>query len=75
MSTKKTIGDSYLYIARYAEKMDMSVYTACLQVLSETEKVLNLIMDRGKEDNLSGAEGMFMDEKKEAPRHGQEAQG
>lgn len=41
-STKKTIGDSYLYIERYAEKIGMSVYTACLQVLNDTEKVLNV---------------------------------
>lgn len=74
-STKKTIGDSYLYIERYAEKIGMSVYTACLQVLNDTEKVLNLILDREKNEDMSGAEGLFVGEKKEAPQHGQEASG
>ena len=74
-STKKTIGDSYLYIERYAEKMDMNVYTACLQVLRDTEKVLNLILDQEKDENLSGVAEMFVGENKGAPQHGQEAQG
>ncbi len=39
-----TIGNSYRYIEKYAEKIKMSPYNACLKVMSETEKVLNLIL-------------------------------
>jgi hypothetical protein len=39
-----TTGNSYRYIERYAEKLKMNPYTACLKVMSETEKVLNLIL-------------------------------
>ena len=42
-----TTGNSYQYIERYAEKINMSPHNACLKVLSETERVLNLIL---KED-------------------------
>ena len=38
-----TSGNSYRYIEKYAEKIKMSPYKACLKVMSETEKVLNLI--------------------------------
>jgi hypothetical protein len=44
-----TTGNSYIYIERYAEKLKMNPYTACLKVMSETEKVLNLIL-KGDED-------------------------
>ena len=40
-----TTGNSYFYIERYAEKLKMNSYTACLKVMSETEKVLNLILN------------------------------
>ena len=39
-----TFGNSYRYIEKYAEKIKMSSYHACLKVMSETEKVLNLIL-------------------------------
>ena len=39
-----TSGNSYRYIEKYAEKIKMSPYKACLKVMSETEKVLNLIL-------------------------------
>lgn len=39
-----TTGNSYRYIENYAEKLNMSPYGACMKVLSETEKVLNLIL-------------------------------
>ena len=45
---KDTFGNSYRYIEKYAEKIKMSSYHACLKVMSETEKVLNLIL---KEDD------------------------
>jgi len=41
---KDTSGNSYRYIKKYAEKIKMSPYKACLKVMSETEKVLNLIL-------------------------------
>jgi hypothetical protein len=44
-----TTGNSHIYIERYAEKLKMNPYTACLKVMSETEKVLNLIL-KGDED-------------------------
>ena len=41
---KDTSGNSYRYIKKYAGKINMSPYRACLKVMSETEKVLNLIL-------------------------------
>ncbi|MCJ7685209.1 MAG: antirestriction protein, partial [Desulfobacteraceae bacterium] len=38
------VGNSYRYIKKYAEKIKISPYNACLKVMSETEKVLNLIL-------------------------------
>ena len=48
-SAEDTIGNSFRYIQNYADKMKMSVYSACLKVMSETEKVLNLIL-KGKDE-------------------------
>lgn len=48
--TNDTFGNSYRYIERYAEKLKTSPYTACLKVMSETEKVLNLILKGGGHD-------------------------
>ncbi|WP_435549739.1 ArdC-like ssDNA-binding domain-containing protein [Desulfobacterium sp. N47] len=45
-----TLGNSYRYIERYAEKIKLSPYSACLKVISETEKVLNLILNGSAED-------------------------
>ncbi len=42
-----TTGNSYKYIERYAGKIGLSPYSACLKVLGETEKVLNLILVGG----------------------------
>lgn len=39
-----TLGNSFRYIERYAGKIKVSPYTACVRVLSDTEKVLNLIL-------------------------------
>ena len=43
-----TTGNSFRYIERYAKKIKMSAHFACLHVMSETEKVLNLILDDTK---------------------------
>jgi hypothetical protein len=40
----ETLGNSYRYIETYAVKLGISPYTACLRVLADTEKVLNLIL-------------------------------
>lgn len=42
-----TTGNSFKYIEKYAEKLKLSPYSACLKVLGETEKVLNLILVGG----------------------------
>ena len=43
-STEDTTGNSYRYIKRYAEQIKMSPHKACLKVLSDCEKILNLIL-------------------------------
>jgi hypothetical protein len=40
----KYLGISYRYIEGYAGKLNITPYSACLKVMSETEKVLNLIL-------------------------------
>ena len=49
-----TMGNSYRYVERYAGKLKMSVHAACMKVLSDTEKVLDLILGAGghSESNL-----------------------
>ena len=44
---KETLGNTYDYIERYAKKVNLKPYNACLRVLSETEKVLNTILQGG----------------------------
>ncbi len=44
-----TLGNSYRYIKRYAEKLDLSPDKACLKVLGDTEKVLGLILGGEKQ--------------------------
>jgi len=43
-SAEDTIGNSFRYIKTYAEKLEISVHSACLKVMSETEKVLKHII-------------------------------
>jgi antirestriction protein ArdC len=43
--SRDTTGNSYRYIGRYAEKIKLTPQGACLKVMSETEKVLNLILN------------------------------
>lgn len=42
-----SIGNSFRYIKDYADKLDMTPHAACLKVLADTEKVLNLIVHGG----------------------------
>jgi antirestriction protein ArdC len=48
-SMKDTTGNSFRYIRSYAEEVGMSPHTACLNVLSDTEKILALILHGGAE--------------------------
>ena len=41
----KHLGGSFRYIEKYAQKANLSPWQACLKVISDTEKVLNLIME------------------------------
>ena len=50
-----TTGNSYKYIEGYSEKIKMNPYTACLKVMSETEKVLNLILKENEEQEKIAA--------------------
>jgi hypothetical protein len=45
-----TLGNSYTYIDRYAQKLRIGPYAACLRVMSETERVLELILKGGPHD-------------------------
>ena len=45
-----TTGNSYRYIEHYAKKINLSPWAACLKVMAETEKVLNLILDGNLEN-------------------------
>jgi antirestriction protein ArdC len=49
-------GNSYRYISSYAEKLKLSPQAACLKVISDTEKVLNLILKpKGAESHVEYA--------------------
>lgn len=44
-STDDLTGNSYRYIERYAKEIEMNPHRVCMKVLSETEKVLKLILE------------------------------
>ena len=48
-SAEDTVGNSYRYIQKYADQLKMSPHAACLKVMTETEKVLNLILRKEDE--------------------------
>lgn len=50
-SGSRYLGNSFRYIEGYAQKIKASPYSACLKVMSETEKVLNLIL-KGAETGI-----------------------
>jgi antirestriction protein ArdC len=53
---RDTTGNSYRYIQGYAERLKLSAQAACLKVMSETEKVLNLILKpKGVESHVEYA--------------------
>lgn len=45
---KDSLGNSYRYIERYAAKLKLTPYNACLRVLRDVEKVLGLILENSK---------------------------
>ena len=45
--TSKRIGNHLKYIQHYAEKENLNPVRACLKVINEVEKVLELILKRG----------------------------
>ena len=47
--TNDTVGNSLKYIASYAQRAKLTPHSACLKVLSQTEKVLNLILNDRQE--------------------------
>lgn len=57
--TDRSFSHSYHYIEGYALKMKLSPHAACLKVLSETEKVLKLILNGNNEGKR--AEGEVLD--------------
>ena len=53
---KDTTGNSYQYIERYAKEIGISAHSACLRVLTLTEKVINLILKGDKNENRTDEE-------------------
>ncbi len=54
--TRETTGNSYRYIESYAAQAGLSPVAACLQVLSDTEKVLKMILQENKPEEKTAAE-------------------
>lgn len=50
-----TLGNSFRYIEEYAEKIKMNPHSACLKVMSESEKVLKLILSKDSEIPIQAA--------------------
>jgi len=50
-----TLGNSFRYIEEYAEKIKISPHSACLKVMSESEKVLKLILSKDSEIPVQAA--------------------
>jgi antirestriction protein ArdC len=50
----KHLGTSYHYVDEYAKEAKLSPWQACLKVISDTEKVLNLILENIKRKPVEG---------------------
>jgi antirestriction protein ArdC len=48
------LGNHYQYIERYAEQAKLTPWQACIRVMSDVEKVLNLILERESRRDLEG---------------------
>ena len=44
--TRDYFGNSYRYIADYADKLKMEPHSACMKVIWKTEKVITLILGK-----------------------------
>jgi antirestriction protein ArdC len=44
--TSKFLGNSYQYIQKYASQANLTPWQGCMRVMSEVERVLNLILER-----------------------------
>ncbi len=53
---RDSLGNTYRYIEAYAGKLKLTPYTACLRVLSDTEKVLCLILKGDSDETGSKSE-------------------
>ena len=49
------LGNGYKYISRYADKLNISAHSACIKVMNDVEKVLNLIL-HGDIDDIQSAD-------------------
>jgi len=56
----KHIGNSHQYIEKYAKEAKLTPWQACLKVISDTEKVLNLILDWKASNNEQSQKGLEM---------------
>ena len=52
-SAEDTVGNSYRYIQKYADHLNISPHTACLKVMSQVEQILNLILMGGEGERQS----------------------
>ena len=52
-SGEKFIGNCFKYIEMYSQKIKMSPYSACIKVMNDVEKVLNLILHGDRDDYQS----------------------
>jgi antirestriction protein ArdC len=58
--TSEYLGNSYRYIERYAQKLEMSPLAACLQVMGEVERVLNLILSPEAQDPQTAVNNVLL---------------
>jgi hypothetical protein len=52
--TSKFLGNSYQYIEKYAAQANLTPWQGCMKVISDVEKVLNLILRRDSSQDLTG---------------------
>ena len=55
--TSKFLGNQYQYIEQYAREANLTPWQACMKVLSDVEKVLNLILGRTTPKDLENGNG------------------
>jgi len=51
--TSRYLGNNYQYIFHYAKKMKLSPVKACMEVMGDVEKVLDLVLKDSKADSVS----------------------